>query len=64
MGAFSIWHLVILSLFSGVFVIPAWRILQKAGYPGVLSLLVMVPLLNLVLLWVFAFANWPNAKRD
>jgi hypothetical protein len=31
-------------------IIPFWRILSKAGYPGVLSLLWLVPVLNVVAL--------------
>ncbi len=38
---------------------PAWRICSKAGFPGTMGLLVVVPGLNLVLLYVLAFAEWP-----
>lgn len=58
MGIDSMWHwLVIVMLFF--FYIPAWRIVRKAGYHGALSLLLLVPVLNIVMLWVFAFARWP-----
>ncbi len=40
-------------------VVPVWRICQKAGYSGWLSLLVFVPLVNLLLLYYLAFAEWP-----
>jgi len=36
------------------------RILNKAGFSGWFSLLSLVPLLNLIFLWVFAFIDWPN----
>lgn len=36
-----------------------WRIASKAGYNGALSLLMLVPLANLVLLIFFAFSDWP-----
>ncbi len=36
-----------------------WKIASKAGYSGALSLLMLVPLVNLVVLLVFAFAEWP-----
>jgi len=50
-------------------IIPFWRILSKAGYPGVLSLLWLVPVLNVVALWIFAFTEWPalsgsNGRRN
>ena len=40
----------ILMLFVGVLVVlPMWRICQKAGYSGWLSLLTLVPIANLLL---------------
>jgi len=40
-------------------VIPIWKIVAKAGYSGAWSLLMFVPLVNLIMLWVFAFSTWP-----
>ena len=45
-------------------VVPVWRICTKAGYSGWLSLLVLVPIVNLVLLYFLAFAEWPLERRD
>ncbi len=51
-------------LVFGVFVVvPVWRICQKAGYSGWLSLLVFVPLVNLLLLYYLAFAEWPLVRK-
>jgi len=36
-----------------------WRIFSKAGYSGALSLLMFVPIANIVMLCVLAFAEWP-----
>jgi hypothetical protein len=38
---------------------PAWRICAKAGFPGAISLLIVIPVLNLFLLYFLAFAEWP-----
>jgi uncharacterized membrane protein YhaH (DUF805 family) len=38
------------------------RILHKAGYSGWWSLLMLIPLLNIAVIWVFAFADWPALK--
>lgn len=46
-----------------VVVVPVWRICKRAGYPGALGLLILVPLLNLGLLYFLAFARWPNAEK-
>jgi uncharacterized protein (DUF983 family) len=58
-GGHSLWMLFVAILV----VVPFWRISQKAGYSGWLSLLVLVPLLNLGYLYFLAFAEWP-AGRD
>jgi hypothetical protein len=56
--------LVILPMMIGVFVWPAWRICSKAGFPGPLGLLIVVPLLNLALLFFLAFAEWPSLRHQ
>ena len=48
-----------------VIVIPFWKITSKAGYSGWLSLLMIVPIVNLIYLYFIAFAKWPSiAKRN
>jgi hypothetical protein len=44
-----------------VMVIPYWKIFSRAGFPGVLSLAMIVPLANLIVLYYVAFARW-NVK--
>jgi hypothetical protein len=47
------------------FIVPAWRILGRAGYPGVLALLMLVPLLgSLCIFIILAFTQWPALKRQ
>lgn len=43
-------------------VIPFWKICSKAGFPGPLSLLMLVPIVNMVLPFYIAFAEWPALK--
>ena len=59
MGSFSIWHWMIVAFGIAVFLVPAWRIAKRAGFSGALSLLMLIPVVNIVLLWVFAFITWP-----
>jgi hypothetical protein len=40
-----------------------WRIASKAGYAGVLSLLMLVPFVNFIIILIFAFAEWPIEAR-
>jgi len=62
MGGISIWQLVIVVVFI---MLPVWvfgRIANKAGYSRLWVLLMFIPLVNIIMIWVFAFANWPNLK--
>ena len=40
------------------------RIARRAGLSPWWALAMQVPILNLALIWAFAFARWPAAKRD
>jgi uncharacterized membrane protein YhaH (DUF805 family) len=60
MGAFSGFHLLIVIVVIAFWLIPAIKILRKAGYSGWWCLLLFVPIVNIVMYWVFAFARWPN----
>lgn len=62
MGGLSLWHWTVLLLLSAVWIVPLWRIVGKAGFPPVLALLALVPVLNLVMFWVFAFVRWPTER--
>jgi uncharacterized membrane protein YhaH (DUF805 family) len=63
-GHMDVWlSLIYFLLFAVIFLFPIMKILQKAGYSGWWCVLTMVPLLNLILLWVFASARWPNLKE-
>ena len=37
-----------------------WKIFSKAGYSGVLSLLMLIPILNIVMFLWIAFGAWPS----
>jgi hypothetical protein len=65
MFSLSIWHLtalVILVLIVWAFVAVFGRIVNRAGYSRWWLLTMVVPVLNLIMLWVFAFASWPVAR--
>ena len=46
-----------------VCVIPFWKIFRKAGFPPALSLLMPIPGVNLLLLYILAFADWPSLRK-
>lgn len=59
----SIWHLIAYTVIGALIVLIYGRILIKAGYSRWLSLVLLVPLINLIMIWVFAFSKWPNLER-
>lgn len=43
-------------------VVPFWRICNRVGFSPWLSLLIVVPLVNLVFIYILAFSEWPSQK--
>lgn len=62
MGSFGIWHWLIFLFVFSIYVVPVWRIVSKAGYNGAFCLLGFIPVLNIIMLYVFAFSKWPHEK--
>jgi len=44
-------------------ILPFWFIFSKAGYSKWLSLLMVVPIVNLVILYFLAFSDWPRLRE-
>lgn len=53
-------HLIVLLVTLFLFLFPAARILQRVGFNGLWSLVLLVPVLGLIAIWLFAFMDWPN----
>jgi hypothetical protein len=48
-------------LILGAFVVvPFWKIFDKAGFPPALSLLMVIPVVNVILVYYLAFTKWPR----
>ena len=60
MGIIEIMVVIIVGVIS---VVPFWRIFSKAGFPAPMSLLMLLPLVNIVMIFFLAFAEWPALKR-
>ncbi|MGH9645098.1 MAG: hypothetical protein ACRD3Q_22060 [Terriglobales bacterium] len=52
-----VWLLAVL-----IGVVPFWRICSRVGHSPWFSLLILVPLINLVFIYWLAFAEWPSDK--
>ena len=49
-------------LISAIVVLPFWQICTKAGYSGWLSLLVLIPMVNVVFVYFLGFSEWPSLR--
>lgn len=56
-------ELVVILVVGGLFFLPFYKICEKAGYPGIMGLTMIVPLLNIVMLYFLAFSEWPVEKE-
>lgn len=59
----SLLELIIMLVMGATLIVPFWRIFSKAGFSGALSLLMLIPLVNLIMIFVLAFASWPALKQ-
>ncbi|HVP58125.1 MAG TPA: hypothetical protein VMU02_08500 [bacterium] len=53
-----VWMLIV----GIIMIIPFWKIFQKAGLTPALSILMIIPLINLVMIYYLAFTDWPALR--
>ena len=56
-------ELLVIAIVFGLFFWPWAEIFSKAGYSRWWCLTVYIPVVNLVVLFWFAFSDWPTLKR-
>ena len=55
--------LVVHLLFALLLIVPSWRIFERAGYSGLLSLFHLVPVIGpFIVMAILAFGDWPNGE--
>lgn len=59
MNTFLSSPLVMLFLILAIVLVPAWRILKRTGHSGWWSIIIFIPLVNLLGIWLLAFTRWP-----
>jgi hypothetical protein len=47
----------------GVLLVPSCHIARKAGYPAWYGMIMCLPVLNIVVLWCFAYSEWPSHRK-
>ncbi len=60
MGPFG---LIMWLVFVVFIILPFWFIFSKAGYSKWLSLLMVIPVVNFVMLYFLAFSTWPSQRE-
>lgn len=51
--------LLLMFVMIALVIVPFWKLWQRTGHSGAISLLMVVPVLNVVMLYVLAFKKWP-----
>ena len=54
---------IMMLIFAALIVIPFWSIFTKAGFSGWSSLLMAVPIVNVITLYFLAFSSWPIHRK-
>ena len=56
-------ELVVIAAICALVILPFWKIFTRAGFSGWLSFTQIIPILNVVVLFYIAFAEWPAHRR-
>lgn len=59
-GAGMLFSIIVSLVLIGI---PAAIILGKAGYSKLWVIVAIIPMVNVIALWVFAFAKWPALRK-
>ena len=54
--------LVIILIGLALIIVPYWKLWSRTGHSGAWALLMLVPLANIISLWVLAFKEWPALR--
>ena len=65
MSGTSMWPFgpLMMLVFAALIIVPFWSIFRKAGYSQWLGVLMVVPIVNLVMLYFLAFSDWPRLRE-
>lgn len=64
MNHFSLWHWLIALVFWWLAIgWPCMRILKKMGYGGWWTIVSLIPVANVVGIWVLAIIDWPSKQK-
>ena len=66
LGALALFFIIAAYLLmSLLLIIPTWRICQRAGFSGAVSLLLLVPMIGgFIVMSILAFSEWPAGEAQ
>ena len=64
MAGYGLGHWLLFIIMVVAVIYPIGRILNRAGFSPFWSIAALIPLVNLVALWVFAFLDWPDRRSS
>ena len=56
--------LLMLIIYAAIVVVPFFQLWKRTGHSGWISLLMLLPIVNLVMLYVLAFKRWPALETS
>jgi hypothetical protein len=64
LGLFALMAILVVHvLFALLLIVPSWRILERAGFSGLLSLFHLVPVIGpFIVMAILAFGDWPHGE--
>ena len=60
-------EIIIILIILAIVALPVWmvsEILKKAGFNRWFCLISLIPIVNVIFLWVFSFIRWPVETRS
>ena len=64
MGNLGFGEVVLLLVMLVIWIPPAIMILRRAGFHAAWAVVLLIPIFNIVGLWIFAFSEWPSLKNN
>jgi|HigsolmetaAR203D_1030402.scaffolds.fasta_scaffold00021_84 hypothetical protein len=64
MESFSIWYWLAMLAMWFIFLWPLGRVVRRTGHAAPWAILAVVPVVNVILLWIWAYKRWPQQAQD
>ena len=64
MTTFLLHHYLMFAAVAALFLYPIGRILSRIGLSPLWSVFALIPFVNLILLWIVAFLDWPEREQN